>query len=232
MNITGTFLKTWLLRAWHVLWDDFLRFYSRRNLVRLGIGFLIGAILANTPIDSWLDDAYLHNIHSDSKAAKKIQWLAKQIGDQHVVILAPIAAMSVGVLAPANPAAAVVGSWGVQFTRTFLVAAPVTYGGTWLLGGDRPKNGNGSHWQPWRKKQYGISGHAMAGAVPFLVMAGMSSNPVAQTALYVCSGLTAWSRVDSQSHYPSQVLLGWWLTFLGVRTVRAARQRSAVQQFS
>jgi len=74
-----------------------------------------------------------------------------------------LAAMSVGVLAPANPAAAVVGSWGVQFTRTFLVAAPVTYGGTWFLGGDRPKNGNGSHWQPWRKKQYGISGHAMAG---------------------------------------------------------------------
>ena len=212
--------EIWLLRIWRVLWDDFLRFYSRRNLVRLAIGFLIGAILANTPIDQWLYDAYLHTIHSESKAAAKFQWVAKQLGDRHVAIIAPLATMAVGVLAPANPAAAAVGSWGVQFTRTFLVAAPVTYGATWMLGGDRPKNENGSQWQTWRKKQYGISGHAMAGAIPFLVMAGMSSNPVTQSICYVGSGLTAWSRVDSRSHYPSQVLLGWWLAFLGMRLVR------------
>jgi len=104
------------------------------------------------------------------------------------------------------------------------VAAPVTYGGSWLLGGDRPKNGNGSAWQPQRRVEKGISGHAMAGAIPFLVVAGMSSNPVTQTMCYVCSGLTAWSRVDSRSHYPSQVLLGWWLAFLGMRVVRKARK--------
>jgi membrane-associated phospholipid phosphatase len=219
--MTLTTPKTWLLRAWQVLLDDARRFYSRRNLVRLGIGFLIGGILANSPIDQWLENAYRHHIHSDAKKAQTCQWLAKQVGDRYVVIGAPLAAMAVGVLAPANPAAAAVGSWGLQFTRTFLVAAPVTYGGTWLLGGDRPKNEHGSQWQPWRKKQYGISGHAMAGAVPFLVMAGMTSNPVGQTALYLCSGLAAWSRVDSRSHYPSQVLLGWWLVFLGLRVVRA-----------
>ena len=221
-------LRKWALDAWRVLWDDVRRFYSRRNLARLGIGFLIGGILANTPLDSSMEDAYRNNIHSETKTAKNVRWIAKQIGDRYVVILAPVAAMTVGVLAPANPAAAVVGAWGVQFTRTFLVASPVTYGVTWLLGGDRPKNGNGSQWQPWRKKQYGISGHAMAGAIPFLVMAGMSSNPATQTVLYVCSGLTAWSRVDSRSHYPSQVLLGWWLAFLGMRVIRAGRNQPPV----
>lgn len=212
--------KPHLLRLWHVLWDDVRHFYSRRNLVRLAIGFAIGAILANTPIDQWLEDAYQQHVHSDSQTATNLQWVAKQVGDRHVVILAPIAALAIGALAPANPAAAVVGSWGGQFTRTFLVSAPVTYGVTWALGGDRPKNGNGSEWRPWRKKQYGISGHAMAGAIPFLVAAGMTANPVTQSALYVCSGLTAWSRVDCQAHYPSQVFLGWWLTFLGMRVVR------------
>ena len=213
-------IQTWFLRIWQVLWGDVIRFYSRRNLVRLGIGFLMGAILANTPLDQWLENAYFNHLHSDSKAAVQCQWLAKQIGEKHTVIGAPIAAMAIGALAPANPAATVVGSWGVQFARTFLVAAPVTYGATWALGGDRPKNGQGSQWQPWRIKQYGISGHAMAGAIPFLVMAGMTANPIAQTVLYACSGLTAAARVDSQSHYPSQVLLGWWLTFLGMRVVR------------
>jgi len=213
-------LKSWFLRIWHVLWGDVLRFYAPRNLARLAIGFVIGAFIANTPLDQWLEDAYRNNLHSESKTAARVQWFAKQLGDRHVAIIAPIATMAIGVLAPVNPAAAVAGSWGVQFSRTFLVSAPVTYGVSWALGGDRPKNGNGSQWRPWRGKQYGISGHAMAGAIPFLVAAGMTANPVAQTTLYVCSGLTAWSRVDSQSHYPSQVLLGWWLAFLGMRLVK------------
>ncbi|MFZ4394323.1 MAG: phosphatase PAP2 family protein [Kiritimatiellia bacterium] len=219
--------KLWLVRVWQVLWDDLCRFYSRRNLLRLGIGFLIGALLANTPLDQWLEDAYRTHVHSETQTAKAVQQATKKIGDRYVVILAPVAAMSIGLLAPVNPAAATVGAWGVQFARTFLVAAPVTYGASWALGGDRPKNQNGSQWQPWRGKQYGISGHAMAGAIPFLVMAGMSSNPVTQTVLYACSGLTAWSRVDSQSHYPSQILLGWWLSFLGLRVVRGRRNRRA-----
>ena len=219
-----TFLKTWFLRIWRVLWADFLRFYAPRNLVRLGLGFLLGAVLANSPIDQWLTDAYRQNVHSDSPAASSSRWWTKQMGEKHTVIIAPIAAMAIGILAPANPVAATVGTWGVQFSRTFLVAAPVTYGVSWALGGDRPKNEHGSQWQSWRLKQYGISGHAMAGAIPFLVMAGMTANPVAQTTLYVCSGLTAWSRVDSQSHYPSQVFLGWWLAFLGMRLVRQKKK--------
>ena len=219
--------KIWLVRVWQVLWDDLCRFYSRRNLLRLGLGFLIGAILANTPLDQWLEDAYRTRVHSETQTAKAVQQATKKIGDRSVVILAPVAAMSIGLLAPVNPAAATVGAWGMQFARTFLVAAPVTYGASWALGGDRPKNQNGSQWQPWRGKQYGISGHAMAGAIPFLVMASMSSNPVTQTVLYACSGLTAWSRVDSKSHYPSQILLGWWLSFLGLRVVKTARKQQA-----
>ena len=216
-------LQFWLRRVGHVLLDDARRFYARGNLARLAVGVLLGAVLANSPFDSWPEDAYHRNVHSETKAAANGQWIAKQIGDRYVVVIAPITAMAAGLLVPASPVAAAVGSWGAQFTRVFIVATPVTYGGTWLLGGDRPKNGNGSAWQPRRWVQKGISGHAMAGAIPFLVMAGMTSNPYGQAALYVCSGLTAWSRVDSQSHYPSQVFLGWWLAYLGVRAVRAGK---------
>jgi membrane-associated phospholipid phosphatase len=223
-------LRKWLLLVWQVLLEDARRFYSRRNLVRLGIGFLVGGILANTPLDSWMEASYREHLHSETRTAKGIRWAAKQVGDRYVVIGAPVAALAIGALAPANPAAAVVGTWGGQFTRTFLVASPMAYGATWLLGGDRPKNGAGSQWRPWRWKQYGISGHAMAGAVPFLVMAGMSSHPATQTIFYCCSGLAAWSRVDSRSHYPSQILLGWWLSFLGMRAVRAGRSHGCLSE--
>jgi membrane-associated phospholipid phosphatase len=216
--------KVWLLRVGQVFWDDIRRFYAWRNLVRLAIGFAAGALLANLPlsrtVDERLEAAYRERLHADTHAATNLQWAAKQLGDRYVVTAAPIAAMALGLLAPAHPVTAAIGSWGVQFTRAFVVATPLAYGGTWLLGGDRPKEGHGSAWQPQRGKQKGISGHAMAGSLSFLVMAGMTSNPLAQTALYACSGLSAWSRVDSRSHYPSQVFLGWWLSFLAMRVVR------------
>ena len=213
-------LPPWFIRAWLVVRDDLRRQYTGRGLLRLLLGFLAGAILANTPLDQWMEAAYRNRIHSETKTAKACQWVTRQLGDRYVVMLAPAVAVGVCLLAPANPAAAAVGSWGARFVRAFLVATPATYGATWLLGGDRPKNGHGSAWQPLRRVEKGISGHAMAGATPFLAAAGMTANPVAQTVLYACSGLTAWSRVDSRSHYPSQIFLGWWMAFLAARAVR------------
>ena len=217
--------KTWLLRIWRVLWDDARRFYTRRNLVRLVTGLLIGGILANTPLDPWLEKTYRQHLHSDAKAARNGQWLAKQFGDRRVVIVLPVAAMAVGAFAPPSPVTAAAGAWGSQMARALVVASPVTFGGTWLLGGCRPKDGQGSSWRPFQNK-HAISGHAMAGALPFLVMAGMTANPAGQTMLYVCSGLTAFSRLDSQAHYPSQIFLGWWVAFLAFRTVRTGRRTS------
>lgn len=216
-------LQSWLRRTWQVLLDDARRFYAWRNLVRLAIGFAIGAVLANSPVDQWLEDAYRQRVHSESTGAQRCQKGAKWFGDRRVVILAPITAMVIGTLAPPCPVTLAVGAWGSQMSRALVVGAPVTFGGTWLLGGDRPKEGNGSGWDPRHRQDHGISGHAFAGALPFLVMAGMTANPYGQAALYVCSGFTAWSRVDSQSHYPSQIFLGWWLAFLAVRVARKAR---------
>lgn len=214
--------QSFLRRTWQVLRDDARRFYSRRNLVRMAIGLLIGCILANSPLDQWLEDAYRQHLHSDAKGAERFHKVTKLFGDRRVVIIVPVTAMAIGTLAPPSPATLAVGAWGSQMSRALVVGAPVTFGGVWLLGGDRPKEGNGSAWHPL-KEDHGISGHAFAGALPFLVMASMTANPAGQTVLYACSGLTAWSRVDSQSHYPSQVLLGWWLAFLAVRVVRKQR---------
>lgn len=222
-----TTLQSWLLRLWQVLRDDVRRFYSRRNLARLGIGLLVGGMLANSSLDQRLEDAFQRHLHADSQAATRFHWVTKQFGDRRVAIFIPLAAMAISVVTPPNPATAAAGVWGAQMARALVIASPITFGGMWLLGGDRPSEGNGSEWRPWQKKDHGISGHAMAGALPFLIMAGITSHPIAQTVLYACSGLTAFSRLDTRSHYPSQVLIGWWLAFLAFRTVRAGRKPAA-----
>ena len=45
-------------------------------------------------------------------------------------------------------------------------------------------------------------------------------DPAVKAALYACSVLPGLSRINTSSHYPSQVVLGWWIAFLAVRTVR------------
>lgn len=208
---------------WRVVCGDLRGLYTGRSLLRVLAGFLAGGILANTPLDQWLEDAYRTHVHADSRTARTCQWIAKQVGDRYVVIGAPVAAMAAGWLAPASSAAAAAGSWGAQFARTFVAAAPAAYDGTWLLGGDRPKKNHGSAWQPWRWVEKGVSGHAMAGAIPFLVAAGMTANPAARAVLYAGSGAAAWSRLDSRSHYPSQIFLGWWCSFMALCAVRRRR---------
>jgi hypothetical protein len=57
------------------------------------------------------------------------------------------------------------------------------------------------------------------GAVPFLAAAEMVENPLAKGALYVCSTFVGFSRMTTDSHFPSQVFLGWYLAWASSRAV-------------
>ena len=166
--------RNFLRRTWQVVLDDARRFYSRRNLVRLAIGLLVGCILANSPLDQWLENAYRQHLHSDAKGAAQFHKVTKLFGDRRVVIIVPVTAMAIGTLAPPNPATLAIGAWGSQMARALVVGAPVTFGGVWLLGGDRPKEGNVSGWHPLRKQDHGISPSQQA-ADRDLLPAGMLS---------------------------------------------------------
>jgi len=202
------------------------RFYAWRNLLRLGAGLIVGALLANMPLDQQVRDWYRAKVHADTSGT--LAFAAKQFGEEHLIISCSASAVLFGYMAASSPIGAAVGTWGTQMVRALAVVVPPQVVGQRLLGADRPsdKEGLSSHWH-FCHSDKGISGHAMLGSLPFLVAAGMSANPVAQTALYACSGMTALSRIDSDSHYLSQALLGWWLAFLAVRVVRASRQANA-----
>jgi membrane-associated phospholipid phosphatase len=207
--------------AWRTFRADMRRFYSRTNLLRFGIAFLVANILANLPppsestFDQRFSDWYQQHVRNES--AEKIHRITKHVGDGPTAMVTGVSALVIGGLYSPT-----LWCWGVQMARGFAVAMPALGITQQLTGGSRPEKNLGSYWRPFSSltQSRGISGHAMAGALPFLIAAEMVPHPAVKAALYLGSGLTGVSRINSNSHYFSQVLLGWWLAFLTVRIIR------------
>jgi membrane-associated phospholipid phosphatase len=88
-----------------------------------------------------------------------------------------------------------------------------------LTGGSRPQEGNEpSDWKLFQDSN-GVSGHAFVGALPFMTAAKMSDEIGLKIAFYTCAAFAGLSRIDDDAHYPSQVLLGWWMAYAAVRSV-------------
>ena len=104
-------------------------------------------------------------------------------------------------------------------SRAYFIGAPVLLVTQFATGGSRPKeNISESHWKPFDDNN-GVSGHAFIGAVPFLTLAQMYDNSAIKYLAYAGSFLTAWSRINDDSHYFSQAALGWYLAYESVDAV-------------
>ncbi|MGI9517375.1 MAG: phosphatase PAP2 family protein [Pirellulaceae bacterium] len=115
--------------------------------------------------------------------------------------------------------AGVAKTWSYRSTRSLLVGAPALILTQSITGASRPgENPAGSGWKPFDDDN-GASGHAFIGAVPFLVAAEMTDRPVLKGALVVGSGIAGYSRICTDSHYLSQVILGWTIAHISVRSV-------------
>jgi hypothetical protein len=108
-----------------------------------------------------------------------------------------------------------------------LVGAPPLYCLQWAIGASRPGESSAeSSWKPFQDSN-GVSGHAFVGAVPFLSAAKMSDGILAKSAFYAGSTLCGWSRINDDSHYASQVVLGWCLAYASASAVdRSQTHRS------
>ena len=226
--------KDWPQRLWQVVRGDLRRFFGRANLLRMAGGLLVGGVLANSPLDANLHAAWQRDLRTP--AGDRMFAGARQCGYARNIVASSGAALVVGILCASQPACAAVGAWGVQMARAGVVAVPLLGTGQGLLGGNRPSDGReqGSYWRVFTYPHgvHGISGHALGGALLFLTAAEMVPHPAVKTALYACSVMPGLSRINTSSHYPSQVLLGWWLAFLTVRTVRRAAGRELAEPFT
>jgi membrane-associated phospholipid phosphatase len=196
---------------------DYVNFYSPRSLLWLGGGIGVAAILANTSIDQHVRNWYQDDVRSPTtdRIHDDIAWLGNG------GLMLPIWLASGYLVTPLeeySSVAHVVGTWGRNSTRAFLVGGPMLLALQYGLGAHRPSADLDSHWHPF-KDSHGASGDAWIGAISFLTAAKMTDSKLAKVALWSLALFPAWGRMDVDQHYLSQVTLGVWLAALSVEAV-------------
>ncbi|OHB68912.1 MAG: hypothetical protein A2Y77_04350, partial [Planctomycetes bacterium RBG_13_62_9] len=190
--------------------QDYREFYlSPDRLLRLGVAFGVGGVMANSGIDEDIQDWYQD--HAAINSENDIANAAQRLGEgRNLLPIAAAAALADDILWPDQNHP--VGVWGKRVTRAYLVGAPTLLLTQRLTGGAGPYAGE-PDWHTWRDHK-GVSGHAFIGAVPILTAARMfEDNAWARYGLYALSAAPALSRVNDNCHYASQAFLGWFLAW-------------------
>lgn len=198
---------------------DFIHYFEEDNLIFLGDSFLAAGLLANTGLDRGFRQHWQNDIRSST--TNTIFAFPKAVGGLSYYY-APIYLLSMGIghLREHTLVGNTLYAWGYRSVRTFIVGGIQQIFLTNLLGSGRPNRNEDSKWQPF-KYQTGVSGHAFYGAIPFISAAMMSDPPLLKYGLYFFSTLPGFSRINSDRHYLSQVILGWTLAYLSARSVYA-----------
>lgn len=203
--------------------DDYGNFYSHDRLIRLGIAFGVGGIMANTNIDMNIRNWYQDKVRNDqtnswaSTTTTDLAFDAKFFGEWKYTV--PVALLAAGVNYVDSDTA--VGNWGANASRAYIAGLPAMWFMQGALGatrpGDRPE---GSSWTTPFGHANGISGHSFVGAVPFLTVAAMNpDNAWIRYPAYLASAAAGWSRINDDKHFPSQVFLGWYMAWEAVGSV-------------
>ena len=206
---------------------DFRNFFDKRNVVEFGVALGVAASFANTSLDEdfrqWIDRQGLSSRSTDC-------WYDEFGNGSYVIPLTigtSLAAHLWRVRHPDrhSPVAESLNTWGYRSARSIGVGTPALILTQWSTGGSRPgETAFGSEWK-WFDDDNGASGHAFIGAIPFLVAADMTDRPVLKGMLYLGSGLAGYGRICNDSHYLSQVILGWTIAHISVRATRITDSR-------
>ncbi|MDR1485949.1 MAG: phosphatase PAP2 family protein [Planctomycetaceae bacterium] len=222
-----------------VVRSDFKNFYlSHDNLFCFGLGLMFHAAVANTSVDQSLRNWYQDEVRSSF--TDNLSDGAKILGEGRIWI--PVFGIAAGVYCVGQKIGdpcrefGVVGDYSSRVFRSYLVGTPTLLLFQTLLGCARPEdNSNNSAWRFFHASN-SFSGHAFMGATPFLVAASMTNQHWLRFILFVCSTFAGWSRINDDAHYFSQVALGWYVSYLAVRSVaqtnnNIARNNSNIKLF-
>ncbi len=194
--------------------NDYKSFYSGDRLFRMGIGFGIGALYANTNIDHEIQNWYQDDIGSST--TDDMYDIFKEFGERQFLLPITAVAAALKFVETDSPIA----NWGAYSLRAYATGTPALLLMQRATGGSRP--GETTHKSHWRlfDDDNGVSGHGYVGAVPFLTIARMNEDnkPVKYLAM-LASTFTAWSRINDNAHYFSQAHLGWYLAYESVDAV-------------
>lgn len=172
--------------------------------------------MANSPIDGEIYHFYETNIRSTT--TDEVSKVVKVFGSKRPLLAALLTIYGVGSVTSNTELGSILLQFSENSLRSILVGLPTLILGQNLLGADRPYQNTDSYYHPFRN-DHGISGHAYMGAIPFITAANLSTNIWLKVIFYAGSTLTGISRINDASHYASQVLLGWTLSFASCKAI-------------
>ncbi|MCA9068590.1 MAG: hypothetical protein KDA84_06690 [Planctomycetaceae bacterium] len=202
--------------------SDQSNYYSADSLAKLGAGFLVGGVMANTTID----EGIRRHFQASIRGASSDEWFEglranRELGNGLYTLPILTTAWAGGRLFDGQPGAKPIGDWGERSLRTFVVGAPPMLAMQYLTGASRPgEKTSQSHWEPFQDIN-GVSGHSFMGAIPFINAAMLTDDPALKTLFYAGSSLAPLSRINDDAHYASQALLGWWMAYVAASAVDA-----------
>jgi len=197
------------------LWRDFVHMYTGENLCYLGLAVGVSAPVAYSYADRRINDWYQNNIRS----YRTEEWArAGYALGQHVnTIPIYLGVMAAGAYWQDTEAGNLAYTWSNRTIRALAVGGPAVGILQYGLGAGRPTEGD-SRWHPFRDNN-SVCGHGYVGAIPFLAAASVTDSPVLKAVFFAGSFWTSWARLDTQDHFTSQIILGWSIAFLSVRSV-------------
>ncbi|HEY2881444.1 MAG TPA: phosphatase PAP2 family protein [Pirellulales bacterium] len=200
---------------------DQRNFYSPHNLYWVAAGIGGAAIFANTNVDQWFRQTYFEHLRPvDSNLD-----FVKDFGTGGLVIPAMAGLWFVDQCIAWTtgdedmPAVEWIDQWSNRSLRGWIVGAVPLVTLQYVTGASRPgQTSAGSHWTPF-KSTHGVSGHAFVGSVPFFTAAEMTDFIPLKIGFYAMGSAAGISRIYTDSHYLSQVGLGWWLAYFSTVAV-------------
>ena len=109
-------------------------------------------------------------------------------------------------------------TWADRSFRASLIAIPQHVVLREVIGSARPNEGP-SDWDPFEFSA-GVSGHAVYGAIPFMVAAREAESFGGQALWWSLSTMSGLSRVHRDRHYLSQFIAGWGVAWSATRVVK------------
>jgi hypothetical protein len=202
------------------LLNDERNFYRCGSLEWLAVGLGGSAIMANTHIDEGFRDAYGESLRPGHIELDYFKLLGS--GGYVIPGLAAIWVVDYEIDSRSEDGGYASSEWLQEWSgrsmRGLIVGAVPLVALQYIIGSNRPSDGGSSRWEPF-KHDHGVSGHAFVCAVPFWTAAQMTDCCTLDVMFYTAGTLAGWSRLHTDSHYLSQVVMGWWLAALSVSAV-------------
>lgn len=196
---------------------DFVHQYTGKSLRCLGLTLAITAPLANSEADENFRHWYQRNVRS--RQTNEWAKAGNRLGEHWLTVPVFVGAAAVGALFDDFGPTHCVGDWGKRSIRALIVGSPTVGVLQYGLGAGRPgEYENSSRWRPFHDNN-AVAGHGFVGAVPFLTAASMTENRPLKWLFFAGSFWTCWARVNGESHFLSQSIIGWSVAYLAVSSV-------------